>query len=148
MSSRRIIISACFQSACKYSLDWHSTDHKTTQYIECRPQTGRYFSNMVLSTSVLADRQVWGHLKPGCFQFPGLQLRIHKKLVGAAVGELNKMLYWWGRIDLKCGHWQSLLLSFLKAIFDFKHSILKLNIQTVIYRFHGIFLTLCFICWN
>lgn len=24
-----VIISACFQSACKYSLDWHSTDRIT-----------------------------------------------------------------------------------------------------------------------
>lgn len=56
---------------------------------------------LVFNTSLLADRRGWGHLKLGCFQFPSLQLRIHKKLVGAGVGQINEMLVRLHRLNMK-----------------------------------------------
>lgn len=36
------------KTACKYSLDWHSTDCKTKQYTVSGPQAGHYLGSIRL----------------------------------------------------------------------------------------------------
>lgn len=98
---------------------------------------------LVLNTSVLADRQRWGHLKLGYFQFPSLQLRIHKSwLCRGGENELNAPLVILQRFQMKTSTEFVFKLSKLFLILSIPYVSWIYRYTDFIYWNHDIFLIL------